>query len=79
MPDAAWTVEQLFRRVSQVADIRRRAALIVDHRNFPALLDLADNVCQSLFGAESFNATVQAAYSNQGHPLRYVSERQTKR
>ena len=65
--------------VQEAALIAMADSLLQSHRNFPALLDLADNVCQSLFGAESFNSTVQAAYANKGHPLRYVSERQTKR
>ena len=54
-------------------------SLLQPHRTFPALLHLAETVCDEVFGAEGFNATVQAAYAGRSHPLRYVSERQTKR
>lgn len=65
--------------VQEAATIAMADSLLQGHRNFPALLDLADTVCEGLFGAEGFNSTVQAAYAHRGHPLRYVSERQTKR
>lgn len=54
-------------------------SLLQPHRTFPALLHLAATVCEEVFGADGFNATVQAAYAGRGCPLRYVSERQTKR
>lgn len=65
--------------VQEAAVIAMADSLSQSHRTFPALLDLAETACEGLFGAEGFNSSVQAAYAGRGHPLRYVSERQTKR
>jgi hypothetical protein len=50
-----------------------------EHRGFPMLIDLADRVCSSVFGAESLTAPAQLAYADSGEPFRYLSERQTRR
>ena len=67
-------------------DFAQEAALIAmadsvlqAHRGFPMLIDLADTVCQSTFGAEAFNSTVQSAYAQRGNALRYLGERETRR
>lgn len=49
-----------------------------EHRGFPMLIDLADNVCSSSFGADTFNASTQLAYVEAGEPYRYLNERQTR-
>lgn len=54
-------------------------SLVQPQRTFPALLHLAEMTCEEVFGAEGFAATVQSAYAGRGCPLRYVSEKQTKR
>jgi hypothetical protein len=67
------------------ADHAQEAALIAmadsmlqPQRAFPTLIDLADTVCSSLFGVEGFNSSIQAAYTKHGHPLRFLSERDTR-
>jgi hypothetical protein len=66
-------------------DFAQEAALIAmadsvlqAQRAFPTLIDLADTVCSSLFGAEGFNSSIQAAYTKHGHPLRFLGERDTR-
>jgi hypothetical protein len=68
------------------ADHAHEAALIAiadsvmqEHRGFPMLVDLADTVCRSTFGADSFSASTQLAYAEAGEPFRYLTERQTRR
>lgn len=62
----------------EAALIAMADSLLQPHRNFPALIDLADTTCGSLFGTEGFNATVEAAYAAKGEPLKYLSERATR-
>jgi len=50
-----------------------------EHRGFPMLIDLANTICDSVFGTDSFVASVQATYADVGEPYRYLSERQTRR
>jgi len=49
------------------------------HRGFPMLIDIADQLCSSAFGADPFVASVQQAYSQTGEPFRFLSERETRR
>jgi hypothetical protein len=48
------------------------------HRGFPLLIDLADNVCRGVFGAETLTGPVSAAYVGANAPWRYLSERATR-
>ena len=48
-------------------------------RGFPLLIDLADRVCRATFDPGSFNTLVQQAYTRAGQPLRYLSERETRK
>jgi hypothetical protein len=66
-------------------DCAHLAALIVmadsvlqEHRGFPMLIDLADMVCRTTFGSNTFNAMVQQAYVEAGAPFRYLGERETR-
>ncbi|MCI0695709.1 hypothetical protein L0337_27365 [candidate division KSB1 bacterium] len=68
------------------ADHAQTAALIAmadstlqEHRGFPMLIDIADTVCRSTFSVEGFLSSVQLAYADTGQPLRYLSERETRR
>ena len=54
-------------------------SVLQPHRGFPALIDLADKVCAITFGPESLAAPLQLAYTRAGAPLRYLSERVTRR
>lgn len=66
-------------------DYAQTAALIAmadsvlqEHRGFPFLIDIADRLCQSTFGAGDFTSSVQQAYAQTGQPYRYLSERETR-
>ncbi len=54
-------------------------SVLQEHRGFPMLIDLADNICRTTFGADSFNSTTQLAYSEADAPYQYMTERQTRR
>lgn len=67
------------------ADHAHEAALIAmadsvlqEHRGFPMLIDLANNLCSTTFGAETFAASTQLAYTEAGEPFRYVAERKNR-
>ncbi|MCB9149552.1 MAG: hypothetical protein H6641_12400 [Caldilineaceae bacterium] len=53
-------------------------SLLQEHRGFPMLIDLADTVCKTTFGVDSFLTSVQQAYTESGQPFRYLSERETR-
>ena len=53
-------------------------SVLMEHRGFPMLIDLADRVCRATFGLDSFNASTQLAYVDAGEPFRYLTERQTR-
>ncbi len=65
------------------AEVAARIALadsiLQEHRGFPMLIDLADTVCSSTFGIDSFMSTVQMAYGERGEPFRYLAERETRK
>ncbi len=65
--------------VQEAALIAMADSVLQSHRGFPMLIDLADTVCHSTFGAEAFLSTVQSAYSKRGSALRYFGERETRR
>ncbi|GAB4201675.1 MAG: hypothetical protein OHK0022_23960 [Roseiflexaceae bacterium] len=46
-----------------------------EHRGFPMLLDLADQVCRTSFGAGEFETVVQQAYIHAGAPFHYLDNR----
>jgi hypothetical protein len=49
-----------------------------EHRGFPLLIDLADNVCTSVFGGNTLSGLLATAYADAGAPWRYLSERATR-
>jgi hypothetical protein len=53
-------------------------SVLQEHRGFPMLIDLADNLCKATFGMDAFTASMQVAYSEAGAPFRYMSERRTR-
>lgn len=53
-------------------------SLLQEHRGFPLLIDLADALCKSAFGGDSFFASIQTAYARAGQPYRYLGERETR-
>jgi hypothetical protein len=74
---------QVFYAHENHADIAAHIALadsvLQEHRGFPLLLDLADNVCGAVFGGNSLTGPVSTAYADAGAPWRYSSERMTRR
>jgi hypothetical protein len=49
-----------------------------EYRNFPLLLDIADNLCRVHFEPGSFRAIVQESYAKKGFPFRFLNERDTR-
>jgi hypothetical protein len=48
-------------------------ATLQEHRGRPLLLDLAAALCRATFSADTFEASVQLAYTYAGAPYRYSS------
>jgi hypothetical protein len=53
-------------------------SILQEHRGFPMMIDLADTVCRTTFGAETLLPSVQMAYTSAGQPFQYLSERETR-
>ncbi len=74
---------QIFYAHVDHADIAARIALadsvLQEERGWPLLIDLADRVCNSVYGGGSLRELAQAAYAAVGAPFRYQSERSTRR
>lgn len=60
------------------AHIAMADSMLQEHRGFPMLIDLADTVCRSTFGADVFSSSVQMAYTDADEPFRYLGERETR-
>ncbi len=73
---------QVFYAHVEHADIAGHIALadsvLQEHRGFPMLIDLADNVCRGVFGGDALTGPVATAYADAGAPWRYASERTTR-
>lgn len=73
---------QMFYAHRNHADIAAHIAIadsiLQSHRGFPLLIDLADNVCRGVFGADTLSGPVSAAYVGADAPWRYLSERATR-
>lgn len=61
------------------AHIAMADSVLQEHRGFPLLIDLADKVCQGVFGGDALMGPVATAYADAGAPWRYLSERMTRR
>lgn len=64
--------------VQIAARIALADSVLQEHRGFPMLIDLADTVCSTTFGVDSFMSQVQTAYADAGQPYRYFAERETR-
>lgn len=60
------------------AHIAMADSMLQEHRGFPMLIDLADTVCRTSFGVDSILPSIQTAYTEAGHPFRYLGERETR-
>lgn len=62
----------------EAAIIAMADSVLQEHRGFPMLIDLADGLCTTTFGADTFAASTQLAYTAAGEPFRYMAERRTR-
>lgn len=60
------------------AHIAMADSMLQEHRGFPMLIDLADTVCSTTFGMDTFTPNIQVAYTEAGQPFRYLGERETR-
>lgn len=60
------------------AHIAMADSLLQEHRGFPMLIDLADSVCGTTFGQDTFLSSIQTAYAEVGQPFKYLGERETR-
>ena len=60
------------------AHIAMADSILQEHRGFPMLIDLADTVCSTTFGVDTFMGSVQTAYADSGEPFRFLGERETR-
>jgi hypothetical protein len=65
--------------VHEAALIAMADSVLLEHRGFPMLLDLAKHVCDATYPASEFNDASELAYTDAGAPLRYLSERAIQR
>jgi hypothetical protein len=64
--------------VHYAAHIAMADSALQEHRGFPLSIDLADAACRAMFGADTFDDAVTAAYHLHGEPTRYFPERHTR-
>jgi hypothetical protein len=64
--------------IDMAAHIAMADSLLQEHRGFPMLIDLADTVCSSTFGSDTFLSSVQNTYAELGQPFKYLGERETR-
>lgn len=64
--------------VHEAAMIAMADASLQEHRGFPLLIDIADSVARSAFGADTFTEAIRSAYADVGEPLRHLGERETR-
>jgi hypothetical protein len=60
------------------AGIAMADSILQEHRGFPMLIDIADNICTSTFNPETFFSSIRQAYAEVGQPFRYLGERETR-
>jgi hypothetical protein len=53
-------------------------SVMQEHKGFPLLIDLADTICGTTFGADSLGSLAELAYVEAGAPFRYVPEREQR-
>jgi hypothetical protein len=64
--------------VHEAAAIVMADSIIQTHRGFPTLIDLADNLSRSQFGAAVLKPSIMTAYADLGQGLTYLNERETR-
>jgi hypothetical protein len=64
--------------IHEAAFIVMADSIMQEHRGFPMLVDMADGVCRTYFGAETLMMPAATALSETGQPFRYTDERVTR-
>lgn len=64
--------------VHEAARIAIADSVHLDHRGFPMLIEMADNMCRTYFGAQSIERPVLAAFAGTNAPFRHLAERATR-
>lgn len=65
--------------VHEAARIAIADSVLLDHRGFPMLIEMADNMCRTYFGAQTVERPAFAAFANTESPFRHLNERTTRR
>jgi len=65
--------------VHEAALVAMADSVLQEHRGFPLSIDIADNVCRTSFGLDTFSEAVRVAYTDAAEPLRHLSERDTRK
>lgn len=64
--------------VHEAAHIALADSILQEHRGFPMLIDMADGICSTYFGADTLTRPTSTALTNAGQPYRYLDERSTR-
>lgn len=64
--------------VHEAALIAISDSVHLDHRGFPMLIEMADQMCRAYFGAETLERPTITAFAQGGEPFRHLSERSTR-
>jgi hypothetical protein len=64
--------------VHEAARIAIADSVHLDHRGFPMLIEMADNMCSTYFGGHSVERPVLAAFGGTDAPFRHLGERSTR-
>lgn len=65
--------------VHEAARIAIADSVLLDHRGFPMLIEMADTMCRTYFGAQTVERPAFAAFANTDAPFRHLNERTTRR
>jgi hypothetical protein len=65
--------------VHEAARIAIADSVHLDHRGFPMLIEMADNMCRTYFGAQTVERPVYAAFAATDAPFRHLGERSNRR
>ena len=64
--------------VHEAARIAIADSFYLDHRGFPMLIEMADRMCRTYFGAQSLETPAYAAFGDAEAPFRHLGERSNR-
>lgn len=65
--------------VHEAALVAMADSVLQEHRGFPLSIDIADSVCRTSFGLDTFMDAVRVAYADAAEPMRHLNERDTRK